>query len=152
MLLKEDGHLDIEKVEQLSEEEFHKEIQDWDEDQWYEWTHKDGSMSVEEFFNEVRKMIDKIYGREESHSSGLDGTPCHNTATLEETVLTEEENSTQDFQDSNVNPGRYKVEISRSALEPFKEEFLRYLIEGEGDDNEYNLNNGGEEDDGDDEY
>ncbi len=151
MLLKEDGHLDIEKVEKLSKEEFRKEIQDWDEDQWYEWTHKDGSMSVEEFFNEVRKMIDKIYGREESPSSGWDGTPCHDTATLEETALTEEENSTQDSQDSNVYPGRYKVEISRSALEPFKEEFLRYLIEGD-DDNEDNLDNGGEEDDGDDEY
>ncbi len=63
MLLKEDGHLDIEKVEQLNEEKLIEEMKTWDDDQWYEWDHKDGSMTHEEVFGYLRRKIKEHFGK-----------------------------------------------------------------------------------------
>ncbi len=63
MLLKEDGHLDIEKVEKLSEEELEEEMEDWDEGQWYEWDHKNGSMTHEEVCDYLTRKINEAFAR-----------------------------------------------------------------------------------------
>ncbi len=41
MILKEDGHLDIEKVMQLSEEELRVEKLEWSGKEWYDWFDRD---------------------------------------------------------------------------------------------------------------
>ncbi len=61
MLLTEEGHLDIEKLELLNEEELTEEMEDWGEDQWYEWDTKDGVRNTEEFSGVLDEMIDEAY-------------------------------------------------------------------------------------------
>ncbi len=68
MLLKEDGHLDIERVEQLSDEELEKEMEDWDEDQWFDWTHKDGSMTHKEVFGYLRQKVREAYAQKQTNT------------------------------------------------------------------------------------
>ncbi len=63
MLLKEDGSLDIEKVKQLNEEQLTEEKLGWTEDQWYEWTHKDGAMTHEEVFGYLRRKIKELWSK-----------------------------------------------------------------------------------------
>ncbi len=68
MLLKEDGHLDIERVKMLNEEQLEEEMGSWGEDQWYEWDTKDGVMSVEKMFDYLRQKIHEYYAQINEHN------------------------------------------------------------------------------------
>ncbi len=61
MLLKEDGHLDIERVRQLSEEEFRKERRTWGNDELLEWERSKGTVSIDEFFEQVHQRIQELW-------------------------------------------------------------------------------------------
>ncbi len=63
MLLKEDGHLDIEKVKQLNEEEFRKEKRTWGNDELFEWERRNGTMTHEEVFGYLYQKIKEHFGK-----------------------------------------------------------------------------------------
>ncbi len=65
MLLKEDGHLDIERVEQLSDEELEKEMEDWGNDELLEWERSKGTVSIDEFFEQVHQRIQELWHEDE---------------------------------------------------------------------------------------
>ncbi len=63
MLLKEDGHLDIEKVEKLSEDELEKEMEEWGDDEALEWESRKGAISLDEFFERYRRLINELWSK-----------------------------------------------------------------------------------------
>ncbi len=70
MLLKEDGHLDIEKVEKLSEEDLDKEMDSWTDRQWYEWDTRFGVITPEELFARFRRKMNESVEDNERHFQG----------------------------------------------------------------------------------
>ncbi len=66
MLLKEDGHLDIEKVKQLNEEEFRKEKRTWGNDELLAWERSKGTVSIDEFFEQVHQRINELWHEDEN--------------------------------------------------------------------------------------
>ncbi len=67
MLLKEDGHLDIERVEKLSEEELREEKRGWTENQWFDWFGRNGVMTHDEVFGYLRQKIREAYARNKTN-------------------------------------------------------------------------------------
>ncbi len=61
MLLKEDGHLDVKKVEMLNEEELEKEMEDWGDDEALEWESRKGALSLDEFFDKYDRIISELW-------------------------------------------------------------------------------------------
>ncbi len=65
MLLKEDGHLDIEQVRQLSEDELEKEMEDWGNDELLDWERSKGTASIDEFFEQVHQRIQELWSNKD---------------------------------------------------------------------------------------
>ncbi len=63
MLLTEDGHLDIEKVKQLNEEELDKEMDSWGPTQFCEWVGRNGTMTHEEVFGYLYQKIKEHFDK-----------------------------------------------------------------------------------------
>ncbi len=63
MLLKEDGHLDIEKVERLSGEELEEEMDSWGASQFCEWVGRNGTMTHEEVFGYIYQKINEAFAQ-----------------------------------------------------------------------------------------
>ncbi len=69
MLLKEDGRLDIERVKQLSEEELKKEMEDWGNDQLFEWEGRNGAMTHEEVFGYLYQRIEEFFAGKDKQTN-----------------------------------------------------------------------------------
>ncbi len=65
MLLKEDGHLDIERVEQLSEEDLDKEMENWGPVQFCEWEGYGNFITLDEFFDKYDRIIRELWHEDE---------------------------------------------------------------------------------------
>ncbi len=63
MLLKEDGHLDIERVKQLNEEELDEEMESWGPAQLGEWLGDGKFVTLDEFFEKYRQEIKDLWSR-----------------------------------------------------------------------------------------
>ncbi len=65
MLLKEDGHLDIEKVKQLNEEDFRKEKRTWGNNELLAWERSQGTVSLERFAEIYHQKIRDLWHEDE---------------------------------------------------------------------------------------
>ncbi|MCD8208614.1 MAG: hypothetical protein LUD72_11805 [Bacteroidales bacterium] len=63
MLLTEDGHLDIERVKQLNEEQLREEKRSWSGNQWFDWFGRNGVKTHEEVFGYLRQKIREAYAK-----------------------------------------------------------------------------------------
>ncbi len=63
MLLKEDGHLDIERVRQLNEEELDEEMESWSPAQLGEWLGDGKFVTLDEFFEKYHRLINEQWNK-----------------------------------------------------------------------------------------
>ncbi len=68
MLLTEDGHLDIEKVKQLNEEEFADEAETWGVEQFCEWNGLHNFVTLDEFFEKYHQKIRELWHEDEKNN------------------------------------------------------------------------------------
>ena len=61
MLLKEDGHLDIERVKMLNEAQLNEEMDSWTDEQFFEYYSQD-AIPLEEFEQMIMNKLREIYG------------------------------------------------------------------------------------------
>ena len=61
--------IDFEKIEQLSEEEQQAIKKTWDEREWCDYFEKDGYVSCEDFFQELKERVIKMLQEKYNHKT-----------------------------------------------------------------------------------
>ncbi len=71
MLLQEDGHLDIERVKQLNEEQLDEEMESWGPMQLCEWEGYGNFITLEEFGEKYHRIIRELWHEDEEDEKWL---------------------------------------------------------------------------------